>query len=89
MSKTPLPLDMAALESMPCQHCGGAPHGQPMALVQKCHPGRGLHVVYQNGVVTVRCNVCEKLVVHVAVAERVDPDELAQRIRAAKPTEDA
>lgn len=60
------------LDALPCSCCGGPPHaGSPMDLDSRCHNGAPTRARYAEGVLEIRCAVCDKLVTRIAVAEGV------------------
>jgi len=64
------PLTQADLRGVQCQTpgCDHQGHG-PLFLHGRCHPEAGTWASYEDGVITIVCATCEKLVVKVAVAE--------------------
>lgn len=67
------PLTRATLDHMRCGIPGCASthdEAEPMFLHGRCHMGAGNEVEYLNGVITVRCRICKKLVVQAKVAEQ-------------------
>jgi hypothetical protein len=64
------PLNRAALDKAGCDNpnCG---HDHTVLFLQSaCHPGGGVEAAYdkRTGLLTIRCNVCERRVVEVEVA---------------------
>ena len=60
--------DIAAKIAMagPCECCG-----EPQAeLGSRCHPGEGVRVLFEHGLVKLYCSVCEKEVMEIEVASR-------------------
>lgn len=60
--------DLDALVARGCTQCGGS-HG-PMEMTAACHGTDKLHVTYWSGVVFIKCSVCERLVVSLAIKEK-------------------
>lgn len=64
------------LDGMACSECGkdlGDPvhkegHDRRLWLHGRCHPSAGSRVSYLDGVVTVACRQCKKLIAELAVA---------------------
>ena len=64
----PKPVNKLDLDSMPCGGCGQI--GQhPTIFNQACHPGEGVTAEYWDGVITIKCDTCEEIVIEVQVAE--------------------
>lgn len=65
------PLTCDDLKAMTCAGCGAEhEHGKnPVFLHARCHPSAGTFASYLDGVLTVACARCNKLVARVAVAE--------------------
>lgn len=70
------PLTREVLDGMPCGGCGkeiGDPeqhsaHDMRRWLHGRCHMSAGTRVSYLDGVLTVACRECKKLIVEIAVA---------------------
>jgi len=58
------------LDKMTCAGCHGDEHAHgPLFLHARCHMHAGTFASYLNGVLTVTCAKCKKLVAKIAVAE--------------------
>ena len=58
------------LDSLPCQCCGDPEHSGPMFFHSRCHTSSGSALLkFEDGVTTVSCGECEKLIVEVLTAE--------------------
>lgn len=57
------------LDNLHCQHpnCDHSAHDSKLFVHAKCHPGKGLEVMYEAGVLTIRCLVCKTFIVAVGV----------------------
>jgi hypothetical protein len=73
--KLRLPIAISELEDMCNQgcHCGKCANKGPLSeifMMQKCHEGAGLELLYTrgSGVLTVTCRHCHKTVERIAVA---------------------
>lgn len=56
--------------------CDHTAHDASMAMRARCHPTAGTWCFYRNGVISVRCRICERLVAEIAVAERTVSTDL-------------
>lgn len=57
------------LDSLPCQCCGRKAHG-PMFFHSRCHPEEAVSLIqYKDGITTVSCAGCERLVVEIQTEE--------------------
>jgi hypothetical protein len=56
--------------------------GAPLALNSRCHPGVGAECIYsKDGVLTIRCRECKKMIAELLIAGGTDREELAQLIQ--------
>jgi len=64
------PLTRRDLDAMPCHCCGEVGHRSedPMVLSPRCHRGRGARALYIDGVLTLECAACSKVVARIQVA---------------------
>lgn len=68
-----MPLSRADLDAAECEHCDDPGHvHDPLVLNQRCHSGAGSEVSYHDGVLTVLCRRCDKLVAEISVAGPVN-----------------
>ena len=65
----PQPLTREQLDQAHCSTpgCTHGDHG-PLYLHGRCHPNAATQAVYENGVLTITCARCQKVVTQVAVA---------------------
>lgn len=68
-SYNPFTVADLALKKCSGPSCENHDHaGKPLVLAGRCHPGRGVVVVYHESVMHIRCAVCDSDVVAVEVA---------------------
>lgn len=69
------PLTRTDLDRMGCDApgCDHTSHQGPMVPRGRCHPSAGTWCYYQDGVLTVRCRICELMILEIAVAEGPEP----------------
>ena len=69
------PLTRMKLDALPCACCGDPAHNaQPMFLHPACHPGHGVKVESNDGVMSVCCSKCSKFVVSLEIADGAEKD---------------
>lgn len=59
------PLTRQELDAMRCECCG---EGGDLHLTAKCHPQGALEASYTQGILTVTCAACRKLIVTLRIA---------------------
>ena len=65
-----MPLTRQQLDTMQCGTPGCTEEHGALYFHGRCHPNAATWAGYADGVVTVRCSVCEQTIVAIAVAER-------------------
>jgi hypothetical protein len=67
-----VPLTREVLDQLTCHSpdCDHTEHTGPMYLKSRCHPTAGLEVIYESGVLTASCLMCNTVTACVAVKEK-------------------
>lgn len=64
-----MPLYKEDLKGLVCP-CGVPGCESPMVIHSRCHPDRATWVSYYDGILTVKCSVCEQVLAEVFVASK-------------------